>query len=68
MALDITAIEAAITEIQTSGQSVSVDGMSYSAANLTDLIKLRDTARADTMRTNGSRPLFRGFDFTNMGY
>jgi hypothetical protein len=68
MAIDVDTIDTAITTIQTTGQSVSVEGMSYSAANLGDLIKLRSILKNENMRTVGNRPVMRGFDFTNMGY
>lgn len=68
MAIDIDAIDTAIEAIQTTGQSISVEGMSYSAANLDALIKLRDKINSENMRAAGTRPTFRGFDFTNMGY
>ena len=68
MALTLTLIETAIETIQTTGQSVSVEGMSYSAANIDALMRLRDQLKVETNRSNGSRPVFRGFEFNNMGY
>ena len=42
MALTVGEVETAIQSIMDGGQSVTVDGMSYSAANLKTLIDLRD--------------------------
>ena len=68
MAISLSTIEDAITKIQTTGQSVSVEGMSYTAANIGDLLELRNRLQNEEMRDNTSRPAFRGFDFNNMGY
>ena len=68
MAITLTEVETAITQIQTSGQSFSVDGITYSRANLSALIQLRDNLKGETDRTAGSRPTFRGFDFSAGGY
>ena len=68
MSVSLSTIETAINTIQTTGQSVSVEGMSYTAANINDLIELRKTLQNEEMRSNTSRPTFRKFSFTNMGY
>ena len=68
MSLSVTDVETAITAIQTSGQNVSVEGMSYGAADIDKLIQLRDKLKGETVRANGSRPLFRSFDFSSAGY
>ena len=67
MALTVAAVETAIETIQTSGQNVTIDGMSYSAANLATLMELRDQLQQETDRA-GDRPVFRAFKMTNMGY
>jgi hypothetical protein len=64
--LTVAQIDAAIQTILTSGQSVSVDGMSYSAANLASLHKLRDQVQAEERKAK--RPTARGFNFRSMGY
>lgn len=68
MAITLTDIETAITQIQTSGQSFTVDGITYNRANLSSLIELRDKIRLESGRTAGTRPAFRGFQFGSMGY
>ena len=67
MALTVAEVETAIQAIQTAGQSVTLDGMSYSAANLKTLMDLRDQLQQATDRAD-SRPVFRAFNMTNMGY
>jgi len=68
MAITLTEVETAITQIQTSGQSFSVDGINYSRANLSALIQLRNSLQGESLRSAGTRPMFRGFDFTSAGY
>ncbi|MFA5423464.1 MAG: hypothetical protein WC374_06355 [Phycisphaerae bacterium] len=68
MATTLTEVETAITQVQTSGQSFTADGITYSRANLSALIQLRDKLLNSTARSAGQRPLFRGFDFTTLGY
>jgi hypothetical protein len=66
MALTVATIEAAIEKIMTGGQSVSVDGVMYSQANLSALHALREKIMAETGRS--SRPMIRGVNFGSMGY
>ena len=68
MSITLAEVETAITQIQTSGQSFTVDGINYSRANLSALIQLRDNLKGETDRSAGSRPTFRGFDFSAGGY
>ena len=68
MAITLTEVETAITQVETSGQSGTVDGVSYTRANLTALIQLRDKLQGKQIRTAGQRPLFRGFKFGTLGY
>ena len=68
MALSLSTVETAINTIQTTGQSVSIEGMSYTAANIGELMDLRKTIIQETNKANTTRPAFRGFDFSNMGY
>jgi hypothetical protein len=68
MALSVTTIETAINTIMTTGQSVTVAGMSYSAANLSDLESLLTKAQNESMRSGGTRPLFRGINLSGAGY
>lgn len=68
MALSLTAIDAAITEIQTSGQSFTLDGVTYSRANLSALITLRQQAVSESDRSDGTRPTIRKVNFAGMGY
>ena len=68
MAVDLTTVNAAITAIQDSGQSFTLDGMTYSKGNLSALIDLREQLQRETERSGGSRPLFRRFKCSGMGY
>jgi len=64
--MTLTQVNTAIETILTSGQSYTIDGMSYSAANLGTLRELRTEMMAQTSRP--TRPLFRAFRATSMGY
>ena len=68
MALTKATVEAAIEAIQTNGQSVSFDGVLYSAASLSTLISLRDKLAREEAATASTRPTFRAFNFGSMGY
>lgn len=68
MALTVAEVETAITAIESGGQSVTMAGMTYTAANLSALIDLRDRLQRAAERSGATRPLFRGFNFTKMGY
>jgi len=61
-------VKAAITKVAEEGQSSTVDGVSYTRANLAALIQLQDTLQGASDRAAGSRPTFRGFNFSSMGY
>lgn len=66
MALTVSEIDTAIKAILESGQSATVDGISYSKANLQTLIALRD--RVMTINSKATRPTIRAMNFTGMGY
>lgn len=68
MAITLTEVETAITAVQDSGQSSTLDGVTYSRANLSALIALREKLKGESDRTAGTRPTFRGFQFTTLGY
>ena len=68
MSLTVTTVETAITAIETSGQSFTLDGMTYSKADLNALRQLRKDLQAETERSGGNRPVFRGSGFSTMGY
>ena len=68
MAVTVSDIDNAITAINDYGQSMVVDGIQYSRANLMALIKLRDIEKSLQGRTAGTRPVIRAFDMSNMGY
>jgi len=68
MATTLAEVETAITAVETSGQSSVVDGLQYTRANLAALIQLRDTLKGESDRAAGSRPPFRGFQLSGMGY
>jgi hypothetical protein len=50
----------------TGGQSVTLNGMSYTAANLNALIELRSQLKTETDRT--TRPTIRAFNFGGAAY
>ena len=68
MAVTVTTIDAAITEILTSGQSFTLDGVTYSRGNLNALYALRQTLIMESAQSEGTRPAMRGFNFSGMGY
>ena len=68
MATTLAEVETAITDVETSGQSSALDGVSYTRANLSSLLQLRDTLKGESDRAAGSRPTFRAFQFTTLGY
>ena len=67
MAITVAEYETAIRTVLTTGQSVTIDGMTYNAANLKTLIEARDQAQSAIDRANG-RPVFSAFKMSNMGY
>ena len=67
MALTVAELETAIQTVTTSGQSVTLDGMTYSAANLQTLVDLLNQVQQAADRAS-SRPVFTAFKMTNMGY
>ena len=64
----IAEVDTAITQVQTSGQSITVDGISYGRANLDALRNLRNDLQGQADRAAGTRPTFRGFNFSAGGY
>jgi len=48
MALTLAVVEEAIEKLLTGGQSVTVDGMSFSQASLDGLMKMRATLRKES--------------------
>jgi len=68
MAVTTTTVDAAITAIQDSGQSFTIDGMSYSQANLSALLALRKQLRDESARSVGTRPTFRAFNLGSASY
>lgn len=68
MAVTIPEVDQAICAIQEGAQSFTVDGVTYNKAKLNELWAIRKDLMSEENRTNGSRPLGRGFKFTGMGY
>ena len=64
--MTLTQVNTAIETILTGGQSCTIDGMTYTQANLGTLQSLRAEMMAQTARA--TRPLFRAFRATSMGY
>lgn len=61
-------IDTAIQTVIAKGQSFSLNGVTYTRANIGDLISLRDSLKVEEQRAAGTRPLFRGFGFSGMEY
>jgi hypothetical protein len=64
MALTLEKIDAAIDAVLESGQTVTVDGMTFSKANLNALWSLRRQVAGDASRSGGNRPVFRSFNLS----
>ncbi len=64
MAVTLEQIDAAITDVLTTGQSTTLDGMSYSNANLNALWALRRHVAEEQARSGGNRPIFRSFNLS----
>jgi hypothetical protein len=64
--MTLAQVNTAIEQILLTGQSGSVDGVAYSRASLSALESLRDRMMAQAGRA--TRPLFRAFKATSMGY
>jgi len=68
MALTKATVETAINTILSGGQSFTIDGVTFNQASLATLYDLRDKLDQEELRTAGSRPVFRAFNFGTMGY
>jgi hypothetical protein len=68
MAVTLATIDAAITSINDSGQSFTLDGMTYSKGNIDKLIALRTQLQKEDERSGDDRPAVRGFNFTGAAY
>jgi len=66
MALTLSTIETAIETLLSGGQSVTVDGMTYTRASLGALITMRDKLKHESDRS--TRPTFRAVNLDHMGY
>jgi hypothetical protein len=66
MALTLASVETAIESVIATGQSVGVDGVTYTAASLAGLYSLRRELKAEAART--TRPTMRAFGFNAVGY
>ncbi len=64
MALTVAQIDAAIADILEGGQSATVDGVTYTKANLATLWTLRRGVEETTARSSGKRPVFRSFNMS----
>ena len=61
-------IQTAITTVAQGGQSFTIDGMTYTQANIGTLQKIYDDKVQEEARADGSRPLMRGVNLSGMGY
>ena len=64
MAVTLEQIDAAITNVLSGGQSATVDGMTYTQANLGTLWAMRKQAADAEARNGGNRPIFRSFNLS----
>jgi hypothetical protein len=67
LALTVATVETAIETVLTSGQSVTIDGITYTRASLGQLYQLRDSLK-DEEGVASTRPTFRAFNIGGMGY
>lgn len=67
MDFSVTQIDGMISEILSTGQSVTHDGTTFRFAEIDKLYALRKTVSGDQARAT-SRPVMRGINFSNMGY
>ena len=67
MALTVTQIDDAITRVLIGGQAVTLDGVSYSQANLNALWTMRKALSEELARSGGNRPIFRSFNLSEAG-
>lgn len=68
MAVSVATVETAITAIMDSGQSVTIDGVTYNRANIGLLISLREKLKEEALRSGGTRPMIRAVNFGSIGY
>lgn len=68
MAVTVATVDAAIEAIGEGGQSVTIDGQTYTAASLKSLVELRSQLLGEESAESGTRPTFRGFYTSKMGY
>jgi len=68
MAVTLSTVDTMIEAIQSSGQMFTVDGVTYSQANLDALIRLREALQRDTERGDGTRPTIRAVNFGSASY
>jgi hypothetical protein len=64
MALTLAQIDTAIADVLTKGQSTSMDGVTYTRANLNALMQMRQMQSGTEPRTTGKRPVFRSFNMS----
>ena len=64
MALTLAQVDQAIEDILVKGQAHTMDGTSFTRANLAGLTELRDRLQNTEPRTSGARPVFRSFSMS----
>ena len=64
----VAEIDAAIKDIQDNGQSFTLNDITYNAATLSALVEFRNQLLRQEGRDSGSRPTFRAFHLSGMGY
>lgn len=66
--MTLAEVNASIAAIQTGGQSFGLGDMNQTQASLSALIDLREKLQNEALRTAGTRPTFRAFNMSGMGY
>lgn len=61
-------VETEISAITAGSQSFTLGDLTQQKARLSELADLRTQLLAEAGRSDGTRPLFRGFRMTNAGY
>lgn len=64
----LTEIDTAITGILTTGQSYTIDGITYTRAGLGTLERMRREIVATIARSAGTKSVVRSVDLSGMGY
>lgn len=68
MAVTTATVETTIEAVQSQGQAIASDGLSQTQAPIDGLARLRERLQNETLRSGGTRPLFRAVNLSAAGY